>query len=151
MARAFIKSVFLKYSSDENIPDIVYNKPCLSLKHYYEELLELSEGNIVLCDLIKFWYENDEVHVPYFEEAYLDYKENMDYTYYNTINFIRIECDTSFDLIHRKEKGNILGSFKKFSLDKRFNVIDTDKGEYPISDEVLCDLLNGEYMFILND
>ena len=141
--------LFLKFSFDEEIEDIVYNKPVLNLRNYAYELIRLSEGNVVLIDLINFWYENDEVHVSYFEDAFLDYMDNMDYDYYNTINFIEIICDSSFKLIH-KETGNVLGEYKKFSLDKAFKVIDTEKGEQFISDEELCDLLCGKYEFILN-
>ena len=76
---------------------------------------------------------------------YLDFQP---YYPYNTLDFIKLKSKKAFKIVH-EDTGEILGTFKEFSLDAPFKIIDTENGEFKITDEQLKDLLEGKYDFMI--
>ena len=96
--------------------------------------------------MLNFWKDNEDVSIPLIENTYKYYLDVQPYRAYNEISFIKIISKKPFKLVH-EDKNQILGSFKEFTLDEVFKVIDTDNGEFKLSDEQLDDLLKGKYDF----
>ena len=111
-------------------------------------IYESSSENRSLLKMLNFWQDNDEVSIPLIEENYDYYHDVQPYRAPNTINFIKLKSKKPFKLVH-ENTNEVLGNFKEFSLDKSFKVIDTENGEFKLSDEQVKDLLDGKYDFII--
>ena len=140
--------LFLTFTMDESVEEINYTDLGLCKDDFINELYSLSNGNDSLLKMLNFWKDNEEVSIPLIEEIYIKYLDFQVYYPYDTINFVKINSDRPFKLVH-EDTHEILGEFKEFSLDEAFNVIDTEKGEFNISDNQLKDLTDGKYDFIL--
>ena len=122
----------------------------LSKEMFLEDYLEIEEDK-GLKKLARFWYTTSTVSVDYFDEYYEYYQCLQPYPQmnkYEDINYIRITSEAPFRLEHEKT-GETIGTFHEFTLDARFNVIDTEKGEHHLTEKQTFDILNGEYDFIL--
>lgn len=138
--------LFLTFSMEDKVDEIKYVDLELSKENYINELYELSDENKSLLKMLNFWNENEDVSIPYIEESYEYYLDVQPYLAYDEINFLKIISKKPFKLVH-EDTNQILGLFKEFSLDKVFKVIDTDNGEFKLTDEQLNDLLEGKYDF----
>ncbi len=139
--------LFLTFSMEEKVDEINYVDLELSKENFVNEIYELSSKNRGLLKLLNFWKDNDDVIIPSIEDSYEYYLDVQPYLIYNEINFLKIISKKPFNLVH-EDTNQILGTFKEFSLDKAFKVIDTENGEFNLSDEQLNDLLEGKYDFI---
>ena len=139
--------LFLTFSMEKEVDEINYVDLELSKENYVDELYELSGKNKSLLKMLNFWKNNEDVSIPLIEDSYEYYLDVQPYMPYNEINFIKIISKKPFKLVH-EDTNQILGSFKEFALDKVFKVIDTDNGEFKLSDEQLDDLLKGKYDFM---
>ena len=150
----FIKSrtgydLFLDYVKRDEVEEIVFNKPDLSLERYVDELKKFGK-NKGLSKLLDFWHDNDCVIVESFEYGFNDYKDNLPFSVWHDINFKQIKSIIPFELIH-EETCEVLGPFNKFALDKSFKLADTEKGVLQLSDSQINDLIEGKYDFKLID
>ena len=142
--------LFLTFSMKEEVEEICYTDLELSKENYVKELYELSGKNKCLLKMLNFWKDNETVRIPLIEDRYEYYLDVQPYRCFSEINFIKIYSKKPFSLVHEVSKKS-LGPFKEFSLDNAFNVIDTEKGEFVLSDEQLNDLLEGKYDFIVGE
>lgn len=139
-------SLFLDYTNNSGIPKIIFDKPILSLESYLKEMKKTA--NKGLSKLLDFWAENDCVKVNSFEHGFDDYKDNLYYLTWEDIDLKNITSSVSFEIVHEKT-GKSLGCFKRFNLDKTFNLAVTDKGVLKLSKSDLKDLLDGNFDFKL--
>jgi hypothetical protein len=139
--------LFLEYANTENVAEIHYNKPELTLESYVEEMKKYGK-NKGLSKLLDFWADNDNVKVASFEYSFKDYMDNLPFSVWRDINFKEIKSITQFELIH-EETGETLGPFHKFALDKSFKLADTDEGVLKLTDQQINDLIEGKYDFKL--
>lgn len=139
--------LFLRYTDEENVPEIHYDKPALTLESYIEEMKKIGK-NKGLSKLLDFWANNECVKVSSFEYSFKDYMDNLPFSVWDDINFKEIKSLTQFELIH-EETGEILGPFHKFALDKSFKLADTNNGVLKLTDKQINDLIEGKYDFKL--
>lgn len=139
--------LFLEYTNEENIQEIHFNKPKLSLESYVEEMKKIG-NNRGLSKLLDFWADNDCVKIDSFEYSFKDYQENLPFSVWHDINFKEIKSLTQFILVH-EETGDELGPFHRFALDKAFKLADTNEGVLKLSDNQINDLIEGKYDFKL--
>lgn len=147
----FIKSktgypLFLKYTNNQNISKIIFEKPDLSLKNFIKEMKK--HGNRSLEKLLDFWADNKCVDVSSFEYAYDNYKNNLSYPIWEDIDLKNISSSVSFKIVH-ENNSEISGIFKKFSLDKAFHLAYVDQGVLKLTDSQINDLIDGKYDFKL--
>lgn len=139
--------LFLEYTTKENVPEIHFNKPELTLENYVKSMKKYGK-NKGLSKLLDFWVNNDCVKVHSFEYSFKDYQENLPYSVWHDINFKEIKSATPFKLVH-EETGETLGPFHKFTLDKSFKLADTNNGVLQLNDSQIEDLIEGKYDFKL--
>lgn len=139
--------LFFRYSDEENVPEIHFNKPDLSLENYVRFMKKCGK-NKGLSKLLDFWADNDCINVDSFESSFRDYQDNLPHLIWHDINFKEIKSTVPFNLVH-KETGELLGPFYKFSLDKSFKLADTDNGVLELSQKQVDDLIEGKYDFDL--
>lgn len=140
-------SLFLEYSNEENVPEIHYDKPELTLESYIKTMKEYGK-NKGLSKLLDFWANNDSVNVSSFEYSFKDYLDNLPFSVWKDINFKEIKSIIPFKLVHEKT-GEVLGPFHKFALDKSFKLADTNNGVLKLTDTQIIDLIEGKYNFEL--
>lgn len=140
--------LFLTYSLEEKVEEITYIDLELSKENFVNELYSLSNDNKGLLKMLNFWKHNEDVSIPMFEDIYQKYLDVQPYWAYDTINFIKIHSKRPFKLVH-EDNNEILGTFKEFSLDGPFKLIDTENGAFKLSDMQVKDLLDGKYDFKL--
>ena len=140
--------LFLTFSIDKNVDEIHYVDLELSKEDYIDEIFELSGENKALLKMLNFWKDNNEVSIPFIENNYESYLDVQPYLAPDNINFVRIISRKPFTLLHEDRKSR-LGKFKEFTLDEAFKLIDTDNGEFKLSDDQLKDLLEGKYDFVI--
>lgn len=141
--------LFLTFSDEDKVEEIKYVDLKLSKENFIGEVYERSGQNIGLLKVLNFWKDHDEIRLPYFEEIYRFYMDVQPYNILlDSINFVEINSKKPFELIHEDTK-KVLGKFKQFSLDRAFKVIDTESGEFKLSDDELKDLLDGKYDFVI--
>lgn len=140
--------MFLTFSNEEKVDEIRYIDLGLCKDDFVEEIYELSCNDKCLKKALNFWKDNDEVMIPLIEENYKDYLDVQPYLSPDTINFVRILSNNQFFLVHEDTKEK-LGPFKEFSLDQTFKVIDTEKGEFKLTENQLNGLLEGKYDFLI--
>ena len=140
--------LFLTFSSEENVERISYVDLELSVDDFINELYESGEKSRSLLKVLNFWKENDDVSIPSVDENYECYMDVQPYHACNDLNFMKIISKKPFKLVHEDTK-KVLGTFKEFSLDAPFKVIDTENGEFKLSQSQVDDLLNGKYDFII--
>ena len=139
--------LFLRYVNNDNVNEIYFDKPELSLENYIKEMKIIGK-NKGLSKLLDFWYDNDCVNVDSFEYSFNDYKDNLAFSVWFDINFKQIKSNVPFELVH-EETGEILGPFNKFTLDKSFKLADTNNGVLELSENQVNDLIEGKYDFKL--
>lgn len=140
--------LFLTFSNEENVEKIRSIDLELCKEDFVNEVYELSGKNKCLKKTLDFWKDSDNVIIPLFEESYMHYLNVQPYRSVDTINFVRILSEKNFKLIHEDTK-ETLGPFKEFSLDKMFKVIDTENGEFKLTEKQLKSLLDGKYNFLI--
>lgn len=140
--------LFLTFSDEKTIDEIRFIDLGLCKDDFVEEIYELSGNNKCLKKALNFWKDNDEVRIPLIDENYEDYLDVQPYLSPDTINFVRILSNKQFFLVHEDTKVK-LGPFKEFSLDQMFKVIDTENGEFKLTEKQLNCLLDGKYDFII--
>ena len=139
--------LFLEYTTKENVPEILFHKPELTLESYVEDMKKYGK-NKGLSKLLDFWADNDCVKVRSFEYSFRDYLENLPFSVWNSIDLKEIKSYVPFELVH-EETGEILGPFNKFNLDKSFKLADTNNGVMQLNDSQIEDLIEGNYDFKL--
>lgn len=140
--------LFLTFSNEEKVDEIRYINLGLCEDDFVEEVYEISGNNECLKKALNFWKDNDEVRIPLIEENYKNYLDVQPYLCPDTINFVRILPNKQFFLVHEDTKEK-LGPFKEFSLDQMFKVIDTENGEFKLTEKQLNCLLDGKYDFLI--
>ncbi len=140
--------LFLTFSNEEKVDEIRYIDLGLCEDDFVEEVYEISGNNECLKKALNFWKDNDEVRIPLIEENYKNYLDVQPYLCPDTINFVRILPNIQFFLVHEDTKEK-LGPFKEFSLDQMFKVIDTENGEFKLTEKQLNCLLDGKYDFLI--
>ena len=138
--------LFLTFSMEETVEEINHVELGLCKENFVEELYSLSDEDRSLLKMLNFWKDNEEVRIPLIDDIYEEYKDFQSYRAYDSINFIKVISDKPFELV-REDTGEKLGPFQEFSLDKAFKVIDTENGEFELTDNQLKDLLEGKYDF----
>lgn len=141
--------LFLTFSSADRVDEIKYVDLKLSKVNFINEVYEKSGRNKSLLKMLKFWKDHEDVKIPFVEEQYEYYLDVQPYRAFKEITFIKIISNKPFKLVH-EDTNQILGTFKEFSLDKAFNIIDNGNGELKLSDNELNDLLNGKYDFMID-
>lgn len=136
---------FLKYSTDI-VPPIEKINLNLNRENFVEEYKQKSNCREDLSIFLDFWANNPSIKCECIDEAYLKYLDVQEYTTWRSINFMEITSELPFSLVH-EDTGTVLGTYHRFSLDKKFNIIDTEKGEQKLTDEETNDLLNGKYNY----
>ena len=141
--------LFLTITDKEDVPRIKKIDLDLSRKGFVKELHARTEDN-GLDKLISFWDEHYPiVEVEPFNKFFEYYEKVQPYNYYcTTLDSVWIVSSKPFFLKH-KSNGDVLGRFYEFQFDYMFNVIDTDDGEYKLSESQADDLLYGEYDFYI--
>lgn len=141
--------LFLTFSSDDTVDKIKHVDLELSKKNFVNKLYEKSGRNKSLLKMLNFWKDNKDVKIPFVEDQFEYYLDVQPYCSFNEITFIKIISNKTFRLVH-EDTNQVLGQFKEFSLDKAFNIIDTENGEFKLSDNELNDLLDGKYDFLMD-
>lgn len=139
--------LFLKYTNEDTVEEIHFDKPVLTLESYVEEMKKIG-NNEGLSKLLDFWSTNDCVKVSSFEYSFKAYQDNLPFSVWHDINFKEIKSQTPFELIH-EETGEVLGPFHKFTLDKSFKLADTNNGVFKLTNNQINDLIDGKYDFKL--
>lgn len=139
--------LFLKYTVNESVPKIRFDKPELTLESYVEEMKKYGK-NKGLDKLLDFWANNDCVSVFSFENSFNDYKDNLPFSVWHSIDLKEIKSYVPFELVH-ESTFEVLGPFNKFILDKLFKLADTNNGVLQLSDLQINDLIEGNYDFKL--
>ena len=137
--------LFLDYSTKESVPEIHFFKAEFTLEGYVEDMKKYGK-NKGLSKLLDFWINNECVSVVSFEYNFIDYKENLPFLVWHSIDFKDIRSHVPFELVH-EETGEILGPFLKFNLDIEFKLTETDKGVLSLSQNQVDDLAEGKYDF----
>ena len=140
--------LFLTFSTEDEVDEIKYVDLELSKENFIKEIYESSVENKSLLKMLNFWKDNEEVSIPLIEEKYEYYADVQPYHAPTTINFLKLKSKKPFNLVH-EDTNEVLGSFKEFSLDEAYKVIDTENGEFKLSEKQLEDLLEGKYDFII--
>ena len=141
--------LFLTFSSENNVDKIKHVDLELSKENFISELYEKSGRNKSLLKMLNFWKDNKDIKIPFVEDQYEFYRDVQPYHSFNDITFIKIISNKTFKLVH-EDTNQVFGPFKEFSLDKAFNIIDTENGKFKLSDNELNDLLNGKYDFMID-
>ena len=141
--------LFLIFSTEDTVDKIKHVDLELSKENFISELYEKSGKNKSLLKMLNFWKDDEDVKIPFVENQYKYYLDVQPYRAFKEITFIKIISNKPFKLVHEDTK-QILGKFKEFSLDKAFNIIDNENGEFKLSDNELNDLLDGKYDFIID-
>lgn len=139
--------LFLEYSNDEIVPQIHFDKPKLTLESYVKEMKKYGK-NRGLDKLLDFWANNECVTVTSFEYSFKDYKDNLPFSVWHSIDLKEIKSYVPFELVH-EQRSEVLGPFNKFILDKSFKLADTNNGVLQLSDSQINDLIEGNYDFRL--
>lgn len=140
--------LFLIFTMDDSVEEINYIDLELSKEDFVCELYRACDESKYLLKILNFWKDNAEVSIPHIEEFYNKYLEVQPYNARRAIDYIYMSSTKAFDLVH-EGTGEILGTFLKYSLDVPFKIIDTEKGEFHLTDNQLKDLLDGKYDFKL--
>ena len=140
-------SLFLEYTTKDNIKEITYDKPELTLENYVKDMKKYGQ-NKGLSKLLDFWKENDCVKIDSFENSFNDYKDYLPHRIWHDINFKDIKSTIPFELIN-EENGEVLGPYNRFCLDKSFKLADVDNGVLELTDSQIDDLIEGNYDFKL--
>lgn len=140
--------LFLTITNDEYVDRITCVDLDLTQKGLVEEL-HIQSANKGLSKLIDFWDENSCVSVPIFNDFLMRYEKVQPYNFWcESLDGVEVISTLPFTLKHRVT-GEVIGEFYKFKLDAMFNVIDTEKGEFPLTSVQVKRLLDGEYDFYI--
>lgn len=139
--------IFLEYTNEKFVPEILFDKPELTLECYVEEMKKYGK-NKGLDKLLDFWVNNDCISVYSFEYNFKDYKNNLPFSVWHDIDLKEIKSYIPFELVH-EETDETLGPFHKFTLDKSFKLADTNNGVLQLNDSQIEDLIEGKYDFKL--
>ena len=138
--------LFLTFTMEDTVDEINHIDLGLCKEDFVKEFYSTVDDNKCLLKILNFWKDNSDVRIPFVDESYDKYLDFQPYLTFDSLGFIKIISKRSFKLVH-EDTGEILGTFREFSLDEPFKVIDTEKGEFKLSDDQLKDIVGGKYDF----
>lgn len=137
--------LFLKYDVYDNFKDvkpITYTELDLNVDDFIKYFnFEDDKG---LDVMLQFWKENDCVSCDSFDFSFKNYSNNRPFIICETINCKSIKSTKPFKITIPK-LDIVLGAFKKFHLDCEYMLADIESGEFPLFDEEMQCLIDGDF------